>query len=98
VIDWSPLSKNLYGWKIIIPKEEPKGEKKPHSFCETPEEKCTMNYCDDNGCQNRKRHLVEPQRMYSEGEVYELLCHFFDDHVNAQNANISQWFEQNKKK
>lgn len=128
VIDWSPLSKNLYGWKIIIPKEEPKGEKKPHSFCETPEEKCTMNYCDDNGCQNRKRHLVEPheqeilpeftlsknifdkisdlpkgetleeQRMYSEGEVYELLCHFFDDHVNAQNTNISQWFEKNKKK
>ncbi len=127
VIDWSPLSKNLYGWKIIIP-QEPKGEKKPHSFCETPEEKCTINYCDDNGCQNRKRHLVEPheqeilpeftlsknifdkisdlpkgetleeQRMYSEGEVYELLCHFFDDHVNAQNANISQWFEQNKKK
>jgi len=24
VIDWSPLSKNLYGWKIIIPQEEPK--------------------------------------------------------------------------
>jgi hypothetical protein len=33
-------------------------EKKPHSFCETPEENCTMNYCDDNGCQNRKRELV----------------------------------------
>jgi hypothetical protein len=39
----------------------PKEEAKPHSFCETPEEKCTMNYCDDNGCQNRKRELVEPQ-------------------------------------
>jgi len=64
VIDWSPLSKNLYGWKIIIPQEEPK----------------------------------EEIQMYSEEEVYELLCHFFDDHVNAQNANISQWFEQNKKK
>ena len=32
----------------------------PHKFCETPEEKCTMNYCDDNGCQNRKRELVNP--------------------------------------
>jgi FtsZ-binding cell division protein ZapB len=32
--------------------------KTPHNFCETPEEKCTMNYCDENGCQNRKRHLV----------------------------------------
>jgi hypothetical protein len=34
---------------------------KPHSFCVTPEEKCTMNYCDENGCQNRKRELVEPK-------------------------------------
>lgn len=33
---------------------------KPWTFCETPEDKCTMNYCDENGCQNRKRHLVEP--------------------------------------
>ena len=49
------FSNNLYG--IILPKEEPK----PHSFCETPEEKCTMNYCDENGCQNRKRELAEPQ-------------------------------------
>jgi hypothetical protein len=44
-------------YKIIIPREEPK----PHSFCETPDEKCTMKYCDENGCQNRKRELVEPQ-------------------------------------
>ena len=35
-------------------------ESKPHGFCETPEENCTMNYCDENGCQNRKRELVEP--------------------------------------
>ena len=35
---------------------------KPHNFCETPEEKCTMNYCDDNGCMNRKRELVEPKQ------------------------------------
>lgn len=32
--------------------------KKPWAFCETPEEKCTMNYCDENGCQNRKRNPV----------------------------------------
>ena len=34
-------------------------ESKSHSFCETPNEKCAMNYCDENGCQNRKRELVE---------------------------------------
>lgn len=34
-------------------------KKEPWGFCETPEEKCTMNYCDENGCQNRKRHLVD---------------------------------------
>jgi hypothetical protein len=42
--------------------ENPQEEPKPHSFCETPKEKCTMNYCDENGCQNRVRHLVEPKQ------------------------------------
>ena len=36
--------------------------KEPWNFCETPEEKCTMNYCDENGCQNRKRNLVKPKK------------------------------------
>lgn len=31
---------------------------KPHGFCVTPNSNCTMNYCDDNGCQDRKRELV----------------------------------------
>jgi len=35
--------------------------KEPWSFCETPKEKCTMNYCDDNGCQNRKRNYVDEE-------------------------------------
>jgi hypothetical protein len=56
-------------YKIIIPQEE----SKPHLFCETPEEKCTMNYCDENGCQNRVRHLVEPKQETLEeaAERYE---------------------------
>ena len=45
--------------KVITVKRQ---EKKPHSFCETPEEQCTMNYCDENGCQNRVRHLVEQKQ------------------------------------
>ena len=40
--------------------ETPK--KKPWNFRETHEEKCTMNYCDENGCQSRKRNLVEPKK------------------------------------
>ena len=67
---WSDLNKSQC-YKIIIPQEEPK----PHSFCETPEEKCTMNYCDENGCQNRVRHLVEPQEELKqdlEKEMFEL--------------------------
>lgn len=35
-------------------------ERRPHGFCETPESGCSMNYCDENGCMNRKRELVEP--------------------------------------
>lgn len=41
--------------------KEEKEELKPHSFCETPGEKCTLGYCDENGCMNRKRVLVEPE-------------------------------------
>lgn len=36
---------------------------KPHSFCETPDEQCTMNYCDENGCINRNRNFVEQQKL-----------------------------------
>lgn len=54
----------------------PKEEAKPHSFCETPEEKCTMNYCDENGCQNRKRELVEPKQ---ENNFYEKLKQYFEE-------------------
>jgi len=55
--------------KIIISKEEPK----PHSFCETPEEKCTMNYCDENGCMNRKRVLIEPIELKQEKTFEDVL-------------------------
>jgi len=59
--DWDSLigeglDESLKEW------DEPKKERKPWSFCETPEEKCTMNYCDENGCQNRERVLVEPKQ------------------------------------
>ena len=41
--------------------KDEKEELKPHSFCETPKEKCTLGYCDENGCMNRKRFLVESE-------------------------------------
>lgn len=33
-------------------------ERKTHSFCEKPGENCTANFCDENGCQERKRNYV----------------------------------------
>jgi hypothetical protein len=64
------------GYQIIIPEEEPKQETleevKPHSFCETPYEKCTMNYCDENGCQNRKKELVEPKEEPKQETLEEI--------------------------
>lgn len=30
----------------------------PWPFCKTPEVKCTLNYCDENGCMNRTRNQV----------------------------------------
>jgi hypothetical protein len=50
------------GYILRLPDTDVLEEPKPHSFCETPNEKCTMNYCDENGCQNRKRELVEPEK------------------------------------
>ena len=44
--------------KPIPPSNRKVSTNKPHSFCETPKENCTINYCDDNGCNNRKRNLV----------------------------------------
>lgn len=41
-------------------------DRKPWSFCETPEEKCTMNYCDENGCQNRKRNYVQGNNLIAD--------------------------------
>jgi hypothetical protein len=48
----------------------------PHGFCETPEQKCTMNYCDENGCQNRKRTLAEPTEMLNNKQqtAVDILC------------------------
>lgn len=30
-------------------------DKKTHGFCVNPNSGCTMSYCDDNGCNERKR-------------------------------------------
>ena len=51
-------------------------EQTPHGFCETPEQKCTMNYCDENGCQNRKRTLAEPTEMLNNKQhtAVDILC------------------------
>lgn len=67
---------------------------KPHNFCETPEEKCTMNYFDDNGCMNRKRELVQPkiERSYSEEDMKEAFNGF------KSGKSFIEWFEQFKNK
>jgi hypothetical protein len=40
----------------------------------------------------------QEKQSYSEEEVLDILGDFFHEHVNAQNANIIEWFEQFKKK
>ena len=47
--------------------------RKPWGFCETPEEKCNMNYCDENGCQNRTRHLVEDSELKEKEKKYRIV-------------------------
>ena len=89
--------------KVITVKRQ---EKKPHSFCETPEEKCTMNYCDENGCQNRVRHLVESKqeqdkKMYSEEDMIEFAVWMYlevgsNKGKERTNKELFEQFKKNK--
>ena len=54
-----PILNAWNGYAKLVDSYPVSEEAKPNSFCETPEEKCTMSYCDENGCVNRKRNLVE---------------------------------------
>ena len=68
--------------------------KKPHGFCETPEEKCTMNYCDDNGCINRKRTLVgDPVDISNnkQSSVRELCDSFYEENIDQSNIPREHW-------
>lgn len=88
--------------RYFKPKEE-KEELKPHSFCETPEEKCTLGYCDDNGCMNRKRVLVEPELnvAYKETEgklFYELDFEFITQMAERMASNKGKYEPYNWQK
>jgi hypothetical protein len=63
----------------------------PHGFCETPEQKCTMNYCDENGCQNRKRTLAEPTEMPNNKQqtVVQLIIQALDIECKSRGMNVN---------
>ena len=63
----------------------------PHGFCETPEQKCTMNYCDENGCQNRKRTLAEPIEMTynKEQTAVQLIIQALDIECKSRGMNVN---------
>lgn len=83
--------------------KEEKEELKPHSFCETPEEKCTLGYCDENGCMNRKMVLVEPELnvAYKETEgklFYELDFDFITKIAERMASNKGKYEPYNWQK
>lgn len=63
----------------------------PHGFCETPEQKCTMNYCDENGCQNRKRTLAEPTEMPNNKQqtAVQLIIQALDIECKSRGMNVN---------
>ncbi len=73
----------------------------PHGFCETPEQKCTMNYCDENGCQNRKRTLAEPIEMTDNKEqtAVQLIIQALDIECKSRGMNVNwdMYLEMEKK-
>jgi hypothetical protein len=67
--------------------QEPKF--KLNSFCETPQEKCTINYCDENGCQNRVRNLVEPkQEIKMELDALKLIAESYGFELTEKKREI----------
>jgi hypothetical protein len=61
----------------------------PHGFCVTPEQKCTMDYCDENGCQNRKRTSAEPIEMPKNKQLtaVDIIYQGMSDKVVMQDVN-----------
>ena len=107
-IDLGDISvKNDYGVLIkfssLLGDFKLKEETEPHSFCETPEEKCTLGYCDENGCMNRKRVLVEPELnvAYKETEgklFYELDFEFITQMAERMASNKGKYEPYNWQK
>ena len=66
---------NAYGYEALpykclkLFKYRQMKNREPWNFCETPKEKCTMNYCDENGCQNRKRNYVQGNDLIADISV-----------------------------
>lgn len=53
-------------------------------------------YVNSNSENHVTLHKVE-EKVYTREEVLNILSAFFDQHVNAQNADIDGWFKQNIK-
>lgn len=68
-------------------------DRKPWPFCETPEEECTMNYCDTNGCVNRKREYVDLHDILSLNNSKETLS----DEERETLSFLSRILEKTKK-
>jgi hypothetical protein len=58
-----------------------------HRFCVTPELKCTMSYCDENGCINRQRHLVgDPIEMTNNKQQTAMKLYTEEQLINTAEA------------
>jgi leucyl-tRNA synthetase len=76
-----------------------------HRFCLTPELKCTMSYCDENGCINRQRHLVgDPIEMTNNKQqtaveqikqfLYSEICERRDYSASRMCEEVLKFIEQ----
>lgn len=94
---------DLLNFEKYFKLKEETAKLKPHSFCETPEEKCTLGYCDKNGCMNRKRVLVEPELNVAYKETngklfYELDFEFITQMAERMASNKGKYEPYNWQK
>lgn len=63
----------------------------PHGFCVTPGSTCSMNYCDENGCSDRKRNAVELPTD-PEWEAYKEMCAQMEEADNDIDDELTDWY------
>jgi hypothetical protein len=99
---WLPNAEPIEVYVLTLPVVEPAlpDMKEPNNFCVTKPSTCTMNYCDENGCQDRERNLAEPAvdvPLKEEEKLSQIQVDYYEDKLEQMQRSLNSYFEENLK-